>query len=126
MATITASHLLASSGHGTSETNAISSQISQRGQVMMSHSGLRSPSNLGSLKVRPRGVMAASQAMRKIVSQEVQSAKPVAEIAINKGMSIVFVSCEVGPWSKTGGLGDVLGGLPPAMAVSPIFPSIKN
>lgn len=27
-------------------------------------------------------------------------------------MSIIFVSAEVSPWSKTGGLGDVVGGLP--------------
>lgn len=33
-------------------------------------------------------------------------------------MNLIFVGAEVGPWSKTGGLGDVLGGLPPAMAVS--------
>ncbi|KAL9269369.1 Granule-bound starch synthase 1, chloroplastic/amyloplastic-like protein [Drosera capensis] len=32
------------------------------------------------------------------------------------GMSLIFVGAEVAPWSKTGGLGDVLGGLPPAMA----------
>ncbi|THU63785.1 hypothetical protein C4D60_Mb01t19500 [Musa balbisiana] len=31
-------------------------------------------------------------------------------------MNLVFVGAEVAPWSKTGGLGDVLGGLPPAMA----------
>jgi glycogen synthase len=28
----------------------------------------------------------------------------------------VFVSAEVAPWSKTGGLGDVMGALPAAMA----------
>ncbi|XP_002974509.2 granule-bound starch synthase 1b, chloroplastic/amyloplastic [Selaginella moellendorffii] len=32
------------------------------------------------------------------------------------GMNLVFVAAEVSPWSKTGGLGDVMGGLPPAMA----------
>ena len=33
-----------------------------------------------------------------------------------KPLNIVFVSAEVGPWSKTGGLGDVVGGLPIALA----------
>lgn len=31
-------------------------------------------------------------------------------------LRIVFVSAEVGPWSKTGGLGEVVGGLPIALA----------
>ncbi|KAL6606576.1 hypothetical protein ACP70R_042229 [Stipagrostis hirtigluma subsp. patula] len=34
------------------------------------------------------------------------------------GMNVVFVGAEMAPWSKTGGLGDVLGGLPPAMAAN--------
>nr|AGG08862.1 waxy protein [Aegilops umbellulata]AGG08863.1 waxy protein [Aegilops umbellulata] len=34
------------------------------------------------------------------------------------GMNLVFVGAEMAPWSKTGGLGDVLGGLPPAMAAN--------
>lgn len=50
------------------------------------------------------------------------SGKIVCEIKI--GMNVIFVGAEVGPWSKTGGLGDVLGGLPPALAVSS-YPHIK-
>ena len=36
--------------------------------------------------------------------------------AVNEGMPIVFVTAEVSPWSKTGGLGDVCGALPAALA----------
>ena len=39
--------------------------------------------------------------------------KPVGPIAkAEKPLKIVFVSTEVAPWSKTGGLGDVVGSLP--------------
>jgi hypothetical protein len=41
----------------------------------------------------------------------------VVRAASTGGMNVVFVGAEMAPWSKTGGLGDVLGGLPPAMAV---------
>ena len=33
-----------------------------------------------------------------------------------QGLDVVFVATEVGPWSKAGGLGDVLQGLPSALA----------
>lgn len=47
--------------------------------------------------------------------------KDVRPSGIICGMNLIFVGTEVGPWSKTGGLGDVLGGLPPALAVSLVY-----
>lgn len=40
----------------------------------------------------------------------------MAQATSGKKMNLVFVSAEVAPWSKTGGLGDVVGGLPIELA----------
>ncbi|KAM6588919.1 hypothetical protein CsatA_011524 [Cannabis sativa] len=121
MATITASSFVSRTsssvaGHGSSgsETKA---NLAQRNYQTMTHSGLRSLNNLGMLKCRSLQTPVTGKAMKKVEETE-KNDKSFGKIVCGKGMSLVFVSAEVGPWSKTGGLGDVLGGLPPAMAAN--------
>lgn len=123
MATVTASHFVSrtslvnkygpSSG---SEANANLSQITLKGQSM-THCGLRSFNMVDKLQRRCQA-KAVSAKSSKGLQKKAPKVKPAGKIVCEKGMSLVFIGAEVGPWSKTGGLGDVLGGLPPALAVS--------
>ncbi|KAM2508027.1 hypothetical protein FF1_030208 [Malus domestica] len=99
MATITASSFASTSSHVS--YGAVSSGSDPKtgfkkmsfGKQTLTHNGLRALNSVDELRVR---IMANSAARQ----------------------TRVFLGTEVGPWSKTGGLGDVLGGLPPAMAAN--------
>ncbi|KAK0582447.1 hypothetical protein LWI29_025780 [Acer saccharum] len=76
----------------------------------MTHSGLRLVHKKDhEFHIKTTAKVTNKQASRKMFRRET---------VCGMGMNIIFVGTEVSPWSKTGGLGDVLGGLPPAMAAN--------
>jgi granule-bound starch synthase len=137
MATVTTSHFVSRTSHvnchGTSgsETKTNMAQMGLRNQAM-THNGLRSLNKLDMLQMRTQAKAIARQARHKVKNTE--NDRPAGKVICEQGMNLVFVGAEVGPWSKTGGLGDVLGGLPPAMAakghrvmtVSPRYDQYKD
>ncbi|KAG2725684.1 hypothetical protein I3760_01G077600 [Carya illinoinensis] len=81
----------------------------------VTHNGLRSLNRKDELRIRTMAKVTTGQARNKTFKT---GNERTSEIVCSSGMNLIFVGTEVGPWSKTGGLGDVLGGLPPAMAAN--------
>ncbi|XP_030460456.2 granule-bound starch synthase 1, chloroplastic/amyloplastic-like [Syzygium oleosum] len=110
---VSGSSYLGSAGATGSDSKTVLTHNDLKNQPM-THCGLRSLNKLDKLQIRTNVRAASRQSRRKALKTEVAS--PSGVIKCGTGMNLIFVGAEVGPWSKTGGLGDVLGGLPPAMA----------
>lgn len=106
MATATVSQFVSKSCHLGSESKA-NLALKSHAVSLINHNGLRSMNRLNALTMKGKG--------RTRLNNRSTTAGTI--VCQDQGMNLVFVGAEVGPWSKTGGLGDVLGGLPPAMAV---------
>ncbi|XP_043687732.1 granule-bound starch synthase 1, chloroplastic/amyloplastic-like [Telopea speciosissima] len=121
MATVTASQFVSRSSHLNSggasgpQTKATWAQIGLRNQTV-THNGLRSLNKVDMIQMRTNAKANTKHARKKGFKTENDGR--FGTIVCGKGMNLIFVGAEVGPWSKTGGLGDVLGGLPPAMAAN--------
>eukprot|EP00879_Flechtneria_rotunda_P003147 GHRR01003369.1.p1 GENE.GHRR01003369.1~~GHRR01003369.1.p1 ORF type:complete len:888 (+),score=331.14 GHRR01003369.1:111-2774(+) len=80
------------------------------------------PVPLGTIQQQVERMERKMQQQQETASkQHIPAVKPRATArrpppACTTPLDIVFVSAEVAPWSKTGGLGDVMGALPQAMA----------
>ncbi|KAG4997666.1 hypothetical protein JHK85_029105 [Glycine max] len=130
MATVTASSYAVSGSacHSHRGASRREAKVNSLAQVSLNYDGLRS---LNKLHVR---TTRAAKTKTLLSAKSNKSGHDGVLGRIKCGMNMIFVGTEVAPWSKTGGLGDVLGGLPPALAgnghrvmtVSPRYDQYKD
>lgn len=100
---------------GSESTTPTLAQVGLRNKSR-TYDGLSSLKKVDLLQLKTNAKATGRQRMG--IRSKTKSEGLLKSITCGQGMNLVFVGAEVGPWSKTGGLGDVLGGLPPAMAAS--------
>ena len=122
MASAASAHFLSTSAH-VAEIKGSLAPIDHKMQLT-TYNGLRPLNKLNMLQTKscPTAFVKHLRTRSPRTQNNRSSCSP--KITCGLGMKLVFVSAEVAPWSKTGGLGDVLGGLPPAMAVRLVFHSL--
>ncbi|QHN77891.1 Granule-bound starch synthase 1 [Arachis hypogaea] len=111
MATVTAPYVVSRTGclnhHGSARTEAkAGSPLVSLNSQGMTYDGLKSMNKLNMKTTHATNISVS------VRSKKSGSDRSVGKIVCETGMTFLFVSAEVGPWSKTGGLGDVLGALP--------------
>ncbi|KAI4371912.1 hypothetical protein MLD38_010208 [Melastoma candidum] len=114
MASVTAAHFVSRSSQLSGHVGSSTEAKSNFSQISLRKCGLRSVNKLDMLHSGALTKAASGKVVRKPKSTGTDGL--AVKIVCSGGMPLIFVGTEVAPWSKTGGLGDVLGGLPPALA----------
>ncbi|KAK9713633.1 hypothetical protein RND81_06G041300 [Saponaria officinalis] len=117
MAAIVASNLVLR-GSTTSNCDYAPNENCLRSQSSLSYAGLRPLNKNADILPKNVGVSKIISRQSRRHAHKKQTGQTCGVIVCGSGMGLIFVGTEVAPWSKTGGLGDVLGGLPPAMAAN--------